>query len=236
MTANPIDVTFAWCSTFNSWRIPKLFHASRPPALFQYHLGRALIANGSYLTGTGVLDEDLEDPEVGSLAPRVLTAVGSSDIAYVSSHGRMDGGGTYYLRLRAGEWAPTTTAHSGVPRILVLDTCNVVTKNIDAHNSAWLQQGLPTPAMILGFVGAATDGYAACARGRAFAEYLGRGWPFKDSWFNAIRASQPQGQRDRCIAIAFGDTQATADATLHSASLNPLPARTVANFCSWEQK
>ena len=235
MTANPIDVTFAWCSTFNAWRIPKLFHASRPPALFQHHLGRALVANGSYLTGTGVLDEDLEDPNGRS---RSACSDRGRKLRYrIRELSRQDGRRWHLLSAApCGEWAPTTTAHSGVPRVLVLDTCNVVTKNIDARNSAWLQQGRPTPAMILGFVGAATDGYAACARGRAFAEYLGRGWTFKDSWFNAIRASQPQGQRDRCIAIAFGDTEATADATLHAASLKALPATTVANFCSSEQK
>jgi hypothetical protein len=148
----------------------------------------------------------------------------------------MDKDGTYQLRLRRGEWAPTSTALSGGPRVLVLDTCNVTTNTIQAHNSAWVAQGRPTPAIVLGFVGSCTDGYSASMRGRAFAEHLTAGSTFEQSWFNAIQDTQPRRRRDEGIAIGFGDTQASARATLDSASLANLPTRTVSDYCWWRSR
>ena len=229
-----MDVTVGWCSEFEpSWRVRRLFYASRPPALFHYHLGCALTGSGHALAGRAILDEDLG---LGGLSPGASAAVASCDIAYVSSHGRMDGNSTYHLRLRRGEWAPTSTAHSGGPCVLVLDTCDVVKAGVDPKSSAWLRHGQPTPSIVLGFVGAATDGYSASLRGRAFAQHLAAGETFAESWFNAIRDTQPARRRDRAIAIAFGTTEALACATLDSASLTSLPARTVADACSWRQR
>ena len=229
-----MDVTVAWCSEFEpTWKVRSLLYASRPPALFHYHLGCALTVNGANLAGRGMLDEDLG---MGALSSEASAALSGSDIAYFSSHGRMDGNRTYQLRLRRGEWAPDGSAQTGGPRVLVLDTCNVTTSQVQAHHSAWVAQGRPTPAIVLGFVGAATDGYSASMRGRAFAEHLVAGSTFKESWFNAIRDTQPPRRRDEAIAIGFGDTQADAQNTLDTASLANLPARTVSDFCWWRSQ
>jgi hypothetical protein len=172
-------------------------------------------------------------PSLSGLSTEASDALSGSDIAYFSSHGRMDGNSCYQFRLRRGEWAPTSTAINGGPSVLVLDTCNVTTSQIKAHQSAWLTQGRPTPALVLGFVGAATDGYSESMRGRAFAEHLAAGNTFVQSWFNAIQDTQAPRRRDQGVAIGFGPTLGDANATLDTATLTNVPAPTVADACAW---
>lgn len=229
-----MDVTVGWCSEFRPvWRVGRLLRASRPPALFQYHLGVALTGAGDVLTGRAILDEDLG---LASLSPGATAALAQTDLAYFSSHGRMDGNDKYRFRLRAGEWAPTDAATVEGPAILVLDTCNVVAPGVNPLQSHWVQHGRPSPSIVLGFVGAATDGYSATLRGRAFAEHLAAGRTFAEAWFSAIRDSQPPRRRDRAVAIAFGTSGASAQAVLDTASLKNRPGRTVADACWWRTR
>jgi hypothetical protein len=225
-----VDVTVGWCTEFEpGWRVHRLLRASRPPALFQYHFGRYLASIGEPLSGRAILDEDLG---VGGLSPAAEAAIAGADIVFLSSHGRMDGT-TYRLRLRRGEWAPTDSPPPQGPTVLVLDTCNVMRDGMMPERSAWLQASQCSPAIVLGFVGPATDGYSASMRGRAFAEHLAAGNTFAVSWFRAIQDTQPRRLRDRVIAMAFGPTEAAARATLQTASLANRPARTVADACWW---
>lgn len=225
-------MTVAWCSEFQpAWRLGRLLRASRPPSLFQYHLGLALAGTGEVLTGRAILDEDLG---LGGLSQAADAAIAQADLAYLSSHGRMDGTGRYHFRLRSGEWAPTQAV--SCPAVLVLDTCDVVAPGVDPKQSGWLQRSRSSPSIILGFVGPATDGYSASLRGRAFAEHLAAGRTFAEAWFAAIRDSQPRRRRDRAIAIAFGDSEAAARTVLDSASLMSRPGRTVADACWWRTK
>jgi Family of unknown function (DUF6345) len=226
-----VDVTVGWCSEFEpAWRINRLFRASRPPALFQYHLGRYLGAIGEPLTGRVILDEDLG---MGSLSQDAEAAISAADIVFLCSHGRMDGT-TYRLRLRQGEWAPTDSPQSAGPTVLVLDTCNVVRKGVKPEHSAWSQVGRWSPTIVLGFVGPATSGYSESMRGRALAEHLAAGETYATAWFNAIQDTQPRRYRDCAIAMAFGPTEAQARASLQGASLANPPARTVADACWWK--
>lgn len=115
-----MDVTVGWCTEFvPRLRAGRLLRASRPPALFHYHLGRFLQAAGQPLTGRAILDEDLG---VDALSPGAEAAIAVSSIVFLSSHGRMDGGQTYRFRLRRGEWTPTHAAQQAGPSVLVLDT------------------------------------------------------------------------------------------------------------------
>lgn len=226
-----MDVTVGWCSEFEpGWRVSRLRRASRPPALFQYHLGRYLAAIGEPLTGRAILDEDLGEDTLSQAAE---AAIAAADIVFLSSHGRMDGT-TYRFRLRRGEWAPTGTPMSTVPMVLVLDTCNVVRAGVRPENSDWLEASRPSPAIVLGFEGPATDGYSASKRGRAFVEHLAAGDTFTAAWFGAIRDTQPARRRDCAIVMAFGSTESEAQVTLQTASLANRPARTVADACCWE--
>lgn len=225
-----MDVTIGWCSEFEPVpRINRLFRASRPPALFQYHLGRYLAAIGEPLTGRVILDEDLG---MGSLSQAAGAAIGAADIVFLCSHGRMDGT-TYRLRLRRGEWAPTDSPQPTGPAVLVLDTCNVVRNGVKPQRSAWSQAGHWSPAIVLGFVGPATSGYSESMRGRALAEHLAAGDTYATAWFKAIQVTQPRRYRDSAIAMAFGSTEAQAQACLKGASLANPPARTVADACWW---
>jgi hypothetical protein len=225
-----VDVTVGWCSEFEpAWRVHGLLRASRPPALFQYHFGRYLAAIGEPTTGRAILDEDLG---IGSLSQAAEAAIAAADITFLSSHGRMDGT-TYRLRLRRGEWAPTDSPQPTGPKVLVLDTCNVVRAGVRPEQSAWPQAGRPSPAIVLGFVGPATDGYSASMRGRAFAEHLAVGDTYATAWFRAIQDTQPRRRRDCAIAMAFGPTEVEARAHLQSASLASPPVRTVADACWW---
>lgn len=227
-----MDVTVGWCSEFEPrWRVGRLLRASRPPALFQYHFGRFLQAAGQPLTGRAILDEDLG---VDALSPGAEVAIATSSLAFLSSHGRMDGR-TYRLRLRRGEWTPTHAAQQAGPSVLVLDTCNVVDAGTKPENTAWVKGGQWSPAIVLGFVGPATDGYSASMRGRAFAEHLAVGRTFADAWFRAIEDTQPARHRDVAVAIGFGPDAAQARATLDAASLMKPPTRTVANACWWRK-
>jgi Family of unknown function (DUF6345) len=227
-----VDVTIGWCSEFvPRWKAGRLLRASRPPALFQYHLGRFLQPTGISLTGRAILDEDLG---VDVLSPETEAAIAGSFIVFLSSHGRMDGT-TYRLRLRRGEWTPTQAAPQDGPSVLVLDTCNVVESGTNPENTAWKMAGQCSPAIVLGFIGAATDGYSASMRGRAFAEHLAVGRTYADAWFRAIEDTQPKRHRDVAIAIAFGPDQTQAQSTLDTASLATPPARTVADACRWKR-
>lgn len=200
--------------------------------MFQYHLGRAVIASGGSCSGRAILDEDLG---VGGLSQDAKEALRTCDIAYMGSHGAMDSNRKYRFRLRQGEWIPTDTAAEGMPAVLVLDTCDVVTKGVDAECTDWVYRDRPSPALVLGFTGPATDGHTASQRGRAFAAHLDAGETFVDSWFNAIDDTQPARRRDRAVAIAFGPTDTDARTILDNASLNNIPKQTVADRCVWKQ-
>ena len=202
--------------------------------MFHYHLESAVAAVGRSFAGRAILDEDLGQ---GCLSQRAEAALQSCTIAYMSSHGAMDSDGKYYFRLRRGNWAPIDTMHAGTgPMVLVLDTCNVVPEGIRAENTKWVETGRRSPALVLGFVGPATDGHTASQRGRAFAAHLNAGETFADSWFGAINDTQPGRRRDRAIAIAFGPTEADARTNLHASSLNNIPHQTVAEHCVWSQR
>jgi hypothetical protein len=228
-----MDVTVGWCSEFEpGWRVGHLLRASRPPALFQYHFGRYLAAAGVPLTGRAILDEDLGD---GGLSRDAAAAIATSDIVFLASHGRMDGL-TYRFRLRRGEWTPANSPPPNGPSVLVLDTCNVASLGAMPGESSWVQPGCPSPAIVLGFVGPATDGYSESMRGRAFAEHLSAGCTYAAAWFRAVQDTQPRRRRDCAIAIAFGPTEAQARAHLQTVSLANRPARTVADACWWQTR
>lgn len=103
----------------------------------------------------------------------------------------------------------------------------------DPATTAWVKSGQWSPAVVLGFVGAATDGYSASMRGRAFAEHLAVGRTFADAWFRAIEDTQPSRRRDLGIAIGFGPDLTQAKATLDNAKVTNLPGRTTADACWW---
>ncbi|MFV8142185.1 hypothetical protein ACNQR7_31855 [Mycolicibacterium senegalense] len=220
-----MDVAVGWCTEFEPKRkVRSLLYASRPPALFLYHFGRLI--GGA---GRAILDEDLG---LRGLSVEASDALRASNIAYLSSHGRMDASCCYQFRLRCGEWSPANTGLGGAS-VLVLDTCNVTTRQVKAHESAWVSRGRATPAIVLGFVGAATDGYEESMRGRAFVEHLWAGETFVQSWFNAIQDTQGLRRRDQGVAIGFGPTCSEASAVLDTATLTSVPAPTVADFCAW---
>ena len=228
-----MDVTVGWCTEFEpGWRVHRLLHASRPPALFQFQLGRYLAQVGQPLIGRSILDEDLGED---ALEPAVAAAVAGSEIAYLSSHGRM-AGSTYRFRLRRGEWSPTAGAALSGPGVLILDTCNVVNTLTPPEQTDWVKRGRPTPAVVLGFVGAASDGYQASMRGRCLANHLAVGETFVQAWFNAIQDTQQRRYRDRAIAIAFGPNQAAAFRTFQEASLLRMPTPTTADSCYSREK
>lgn len=225
-----MDITIGWCSEFEpGWHRANLLNASRPPSLFHYHLGRVLAAAGIPLTGRIILDEDLG---VGGLSRDAAVAFAAADIAYLSSHGRMDGS-TYRFRLRSGEWTPTASPSPAGPSVLILDTCDVASVRVLPNKTEWTQPGLPSPAVVLGFIGPATTGHAESRRGRYFAEHLAHGETFANAWFNAIKETQPRRRRDYALAIGFGPTRSQARTNLDTASLANQPACTVADACFW---
>lgn len=172
---------------------------------------------------------------MSGLSAAAEAAIAASDIVFLSSHGRMDGT-TYRFRLRGGEWTPTDSQQPAQPSVLVLDTCDVVRSGVRPEGSAWLQAGRSSPAIVLGFVGPATDGYSASMRGRAFAENLAAGHTYASAWFSAIQQTQTRRRRDCAVAMALGSSEAQARAFLEGASLANPPTRTIANACRWRMQ
>jgi hypothetical protein len=224
-----MTIATGWCSQFKRlvWH-QSLMHASRPPALFLQSLAKGLALANMTQIASLVTDENLGEVDVSQEA---LAAISACDIAYLSSHGRRAGTG-YRFRLHGGEWAVPGSLGNPGPAVLVLDTCDLIDPGGSFQGSDWLRAGRATPAVVLGFVGAATDGFRSALRGEAFARNLALGSTFADAWIDAVRSTNASG-RDRPIAVAFGPTMADAAATLNNASLTMMPAPTVADHCYW---
>jgi hypothetical protein len=229
---NSLTITVGWCSQFKvrAWH-KGLMHADRPAALFMQQLGKYVAAVQALPVATLITDENFG---TGTVAQEALTAVSAGDVAYLSSHGRFVKG-DYRFRLRDGEWTVSGTLGSVGPRILVLDTCNLVESTKDLRSSSWLRNGQPTPAIVLGFVGAASAGFWSATRGKYFAENLVLGSTFATAWLDAVRATNSSG-RDEPIALAFGPTEHDAKLTFDNASLTNWPALTVSDSCYWETR
>jgi hypothetical protein len=224
-----LAVVAAWCTQFKTTlRHQSLVFANRPPALFVNRLGKHLATANIVAHASLFVDENLGRAAVASDA---LTAIASCDIAFLSSHGRY-ATGDYQFKLRNGNWTIAGTLGNPGPAVLVLDTCDLIDATDSFGASSWLAKGTPTPGVILGFVGPASDSYESATRGAAFAENLALGSTFARAWIDGVKATNTSG-RDQPIAIAFGPTQTDAQATLESASLLNLPQPTVADACYW---
>lgn len=224
---NSLKITIGWCTQFKPrFRYQSLLHANRPPALFAQRLGKLLAAASIQSSTSLVTDEYLG---VSAVEPDALATVSSCDVAFLSSHGsyvRSD----YRFRLRNGEWIVSGTVGNPGPAVLVLDTCDLIDAGKDFAKSSWLCTGQLTPAIVLGFIGGASDGYQPAKRGDVFAENLALGSTFAIAWIDAVKATSTS---DRPIAVAFGPTITDAKTTLESATLMKLPKPTYADNCYW---
>jgi hypothetical protein len=224
-----VQIAIGWCGEFDKgWRAGRLSRAYRPSVMFQSELGRYLAAAGEQLVGAVHVDEDLGD---AGLSTEAKASIRSSNITFLTSHGKMDAG-TYRFRLYGGTWKPTDEADTEGPAVVVLDTCNVVDRASDPRMTGWVRLGRPSPALILGFVGPATEGRSESLRGKYFARYLADGYTYASAWFAAIHATQPRN-RDIVLAMAFGADEISARTTLSTASLTRRPSRTTADACAW---
>lgn len=224
----PLKITVGWCSQFKGWALYRgLLHANRTSALFMQQLGKDLAGGQALPIATLITDENLG---TGTVAQEALAAVSAADIAYLSSHGRFVKG-DYRFRLREGEWTVSGTLGGAGPAVLVLDTCHLIDSGKDFRSSSWLRTGQPAPAMVLGFVGAASEGFYSALRGKYFAENLAYGSTFANAWIDAVRSTNSSD--DRPIAVAFGPTVQDAQSTLDTASLTNLPSPTVSDSCAW---
>jgi hypothetical protein len=225
-----VQIAIGWCGEFDKgWRAGRLSRAYRPSVMFQSELGRYLAAAGEQLAGAVHVDEDLGD---AGLSTEAKASIRSSNITFLTSHGKMDAG-AYRFRLHGGTWKPTDEADTQGPAVVVLDTCNVVDGASAPEMTDWVKLGRPSPALILGFVGPATEGRTESLRGKYFARYLADGYTYANAWFAAIRVTQPRRNRDIALAMAFGADEISARTTLSTASLNRRPLRTTADACSW---
>ena len=225
-----MHVTIGWCSEFRPrWGARALLHANRPPSLFVHELAECLTRAGTPAAASLVTDENLGERVMQSNA---INGMAQSDIVFLSSHGRVSQG-LYRFRLRQGEWTPIQNFDPASPPILVLDTCDVVEASCQVRAAGWLSPDRQSPALVLGFVEAASDGYHASTRGTAFARNLAYGLTFANAWINAVRDTDPS-HKDCPIAIAFGESEPAAQQTLDFASLTNMPSSTVATACRWK--
>ena len=190
----------------------RLRYAYRPPAFFMQEMNN-LGASIDLIE----FDEELQESDLHGSTARTAAL----DILFLSSHGSSKGGG-YTLALHSRDWDVLASDLGSLgPKVLVADTCNLVTGNQPGWESAWENSNLGVDLrLVLGFSTAATAGRTSTMRGAEFVRELSTR-SVADAWLKAAY-SAAYAKTDQPVAIALGDDDADAN-SVFSAKLNSIP-------------